>query len=338
MESKSNCPFCNKEISKYGMKNHIRMLHTEEGNLKIREQAKNNFKNKDPFDGKRNKNIWIKGKTKETDERVRKISESLIGKGHKCSEETKKKISANKNGKMGGYRKGSGRGKKGLYKGYWCDSSWELAFVIYNLEHDISFKRNTQRFEYEFDRKKLHYIPDFIMEDGTYVEIKNYATEKTDAKHNQFPHNLNVIIGNKGIKPYLDYAIEKYGKDFIKLYEKEKNKMKLLIDENVLQSNGFKKTNTEIGNYSKNSTLTQIDQSFYFDKNFLKSLNQQEKRYLVGKKISVFMGKKINGDFTFNSQIIYKDKMEISEMVESISNKIKEYITENKLEDCFVII
>ena len=37
----------------------------------------------------------------------------------------------------GGYRKGSGRRKKGWYKGFWCDSSWELAWVIYQIEHDI---------------------------------------------------------------------------------------------------------------------------------------------------------------------------------------------------------
>ena len=58
---------------------------------------------------------WNKGLTKENDERIlnlsKKVSESLIRKpGHSVSEETRKKISdtAKKNGKSGGYRKGSG--------------------------------------------------------------------------------------------------------------------------------------------------------------------------------------------------------------------------------------
>ena len=28
-----------------------------------------------------------------------------------------------------------GYGKHGWYKEYWCDSSWELAYVIYNLDY-----------------------------------------------------------------------------------------------------------------------------------------------------------------------------------------------------------
>ena len=40
-----------------------------------------------------------------------------------------------KNPLSGGLRHGSGRGKKGWYKGYWCDSTWELAWVIYQLDN-----------------------------------------------------------------------------------------------------------------------------------------------------------------------------------------------------------
>jgi len=42
-----------------------------------------------------------------------------------------------RNSGKGGKRIGSGRGKSGWYKGYWCDSSWELAYVIYNIDHDV---------------------------------------------------------------------------------------------------------------------------------------------------------------------------------------------------------
>lgn len=56
-----------------------------------------------------------------------------------------------KNKKSGGYRKNGGKGIRGWYKGYWCDSSWELAYVIYNLEHNIHFIRNTKGFNYKFE-------------------------------------------------------------------------------------------------------------------------------------------------------------------------------------------
>ena len=135
---------------------------------------------------------------KEEIERRKKISETMIFK------------------RLGGYRKGSGRGKQGWYQGYWCDSSWELAYVIYNLEHNIKIERNNEKFEYVFNNRKYKYMPDFIV-DGNFIEIKGYITEQVKAKINQFPEKL-IIIDKKDIIPYLEYTINKYGKDFIKLY------------------------------------------------------------------------------------------------------------------------
>ena len=131
---------------------------------------------------------------------------------HKCSN-TKRDLSRN-----GGFREKGGRGKQGWYKGVYCQSSWELAWVIYALDHDIKFKRNTEGFEYEFETQKHKYYPDFIVGDKSYVEVKGYNSKQWTAKHEQFKHNLE-IIDRKKIKPYLDYAIQKYGKDFIKVYE-----------------------------------------------------------------------------------------------------------------------
>lgn len=121
-------------------------------------------------------------------------------------------------GKCGGYRYGSGRGKKGIYNGYYCDSSWELAYVIYNLEHGINFKRNEELFPYEFEGKQHSYKPDFI-EGDTYIEIKGYFNEQVRAKEKAFPFKLKYI-DRYTIKPYLDYVIKKYGNDYIKLYNK----------------------------------------------------------------------------------------------------------------------
>lgn len=139
--------------------------------------------------------------------------------GHKVSEETKNKIS--ETGKLrkslGGYRFGSGRGKKGTYKGYYCDSSWELAYVIFNLEHNIEFERNEKLFPYEFNGEQHKYKPDFI-EGDTYVEVKGYYTEQVEAKTKAFPYKLK-FLDKKTIKPYVDYVVSKYGQDYIRLYE-----------------------------------------------------------------------------------------------------------------------
>lgn len=158
--------------------------------------------------------------------------------GYKHSEETKKKISLNTPGiastyeaekerkekirqyaiknKLGGYVKGSGRGKKGWYKGFFCDSSWELAYIIYNLDHGISIERNTEKRSYKFNGKIKTYIPDFIVEKKI-IEIKGYKTDEWMAK---LAYNPDVkVLYEKDLTEILSYTINKYGKDFIRLYE-----------------------------------------------------------------------------------------------------------------------
>ena len=172
-----------------------------------------------------------KGKQLSEEHRI-SIANSLKGKskGIANSEEReierKRKISDSmkKNPLAGGLRNGSGRGKKGWYKNYFCDSTWELAWVIYNLENGIIFRRNYESFEYKFDGKIKKYYPDFIIDD-VYYEIKgrrNYKDldEQTKEKIEQFKGNLTVLFQNE-MKQYLDYSILKYGKDFYKLYNTE---------------------------------------------------------------------------------------------------------------------
>lgn len=174
---------------------------------------------------------WNKGKTNVYSEETKlKISNSLKGKSGgkgatpEIEEKRKRKISETmkQNPLSGGLRRGSGRGKKGWYKGYWCDSSWELAWVIFNLEHNIKFDRNNIGFEYEYKKEKRKYYPDFLISE-TYYEIKGRRNfEKLDdenkEKIKQFKFNLKVLY-EKDMKPYISYVISKYGKDYIKLYE-----------------------------------------------------------------------------------------------------------------------
>lgn len=164
---------------------------------------------------------WNKNKPISEETKL-KISKALTGKpSHLQSEESRLKISntAKVNKKSGGYRKGSGCGKKGWYKGYFCDSSWELAFVIYNLEHGIEFERNHTFFNYEYEGQIKKYLPDWKMNDE-YIGNKGYWSEQWEAKLKQFPKDKNlIVISEKEIQPYLKYVIDKYGKNFISLYE-----------------------------------------------------------------------------------------------------------------------
>lgn len=134
---------------------------------------------------------------------------------------------------LGGYRINSGRSKGGFYKGIYCHSSYELAWVIYNIDHNIPFKQNTKKFDYiNLKNKKSKYIPDFILiEDNTYIEIKGYWNKTIDLKLKYFPHKIKILYKDD-LKEIFDYVENKYGKDFIKLYEgnphnKRKNKCKI---------------------------------------------------------------------------------------------------------------
>lgn len=137
---------------------------------------------------------------------------------HKCYFEYVKSNNLLK-GKRGGYREKGGRGKQGWYKGYYCNSSWELAWVIFQLEHGVQFKRNTEGFKYTFDEIEYKYYPDFqLLDTLDYVEIKGFMSKKNEAKIKDFPHKL-FVIDKSEIKKYIDYTIEKYGKSYIDLYE-----------------------------------------------------------------------------------------------------------------------
>lgn len=166
--------------------------------------------------------IWNKGLTKETDERVLKTSQTLSKKlkgkkGKPHNEITKEKLSIiAKERKLGGYIKGSGRGKKGWYKGIFCDSSWELAYVIYCIDNNIPIKRNTVHRHYIWNNKQENYIPDFIVNNDI-VEIKGYKSDRWLAKLKYNP-DIKVLYKNE-LNKIFEYVINKYGKNYTNLYE-----------------------------------------------------------------------------------------------------------------------
>ena len=198
------CKYCNKEIKS-----------------RIHESLCKNNSNR--------RKQWNEGKTnvysKEQIKRLSDVAKARSAKGElgRAATEEKellrrKKISdtMKQNPNAGGLRHGSGRGKKGWYKGFFCDSSWELAYVIYCLDSNINIIRNTTKLQYEWNGVVKNYTPDFIV-NNTLVEIKGYKTLQWEAK---LKSNPNVItLYEADIKPILNYVHNTYGKDFIRLYE-----------------------------------------------------------------------------------------------------------------------
>ena len=131
----------------------------------------------------------------------------------------REKISKSQKGnKNWEHNKSHGSAKQGWYKGIYCDSSWELAFLVYHLEHNLYIQRCIEKREYTYKGEKRTYLPDFITVDGI-IEIKGYITEQWKAKLKCNP-DIKVIYP-KDMKIYLDYTISKYGEKFWELlYEK----------------------------------------------------------------------------------------------------------------------
>jgi len=72
----------------------------------------------------------------------------------------------------------------------------------------------------EWGDAKRRWFPDFIMSDGTYVEIKGYLSAQNSAKFSSFPEKIEVLT-YKELRPVFNYVEGKYGKDFIRLYEQK---------------------------------------------------------------------------------------------------------------------
>lgn len=194
---KFKCPVCGELHDKYGIHYHYVRMHTQEGIQQAKEQGKN-------F------SLGVKSG---------KYIASFKGKKH--TEETKKKISQKMMGNHYNDVNKTGRGKKGRYKGFFCASTYELAYLIYCLDHGIDIQRNTQGFEYEFKGQKHLYYPDFIV-NGTYIEIKGFWKEEVDIKANAVTGPIEILYF-KDMQYIFDYIRETYNKEVDKnisdLYE-----------------------------------------------------------------------------------------------------------------------
>lgn len=111
-----------------------------------------------------------------------------------------KLISDSTKGKAGGYRKGSGCGKKCWYNSIiagrvFLDSTYELAYAEYLDKNKIDWVKNKKEFPYIYKNRVFNYIPDFyLLDTKEYHEVKGYQTDKDLAKWNNFPHKLQILF------------------------------------------------------------------------------------------------------------------------------------------------
>lgn len=252
---KESCPYCGRKISRSNITKHIKSH--ENGNYDKKLKQYNNSYHLDhedlvcKFCGKKCKNknslaqheircnnnpnkintytakginnplygkpSWNKGLTKDTDERVKNLSRSLLDfyenneaplKGKKLSDEHILKMKNNP--KCGGLRHGAGKGKKGWYKGIYCDSTYELVYVIYNIDHNISFKRCKRVYEYEYNGEIHKYHPDFELEDGTLIEIKGYINDIVYIKLNAVTDRKIIMLTKEDLEYAFNYVKTSY--------------------------------------------------------------------------------------------------------------------------------
>lgn len=155
------CPNCNIEHEKPG-----KFCSRSCGNVRVRSQE---FKDRlsQKLKGKPNprKGILLKERITYQCLTCRKDMTST-------EKSAKKYCSGKCNPNYGGYREGSGRSKTGYYKGIYCGSTYELVWVIYQLDHGFPFSR----FEGGLESDGRKYYPDFI-QNGVIIEIKGIESQ-----------------------------------------------------------------------------------------------------------------------------------------------------------------
>jgi hypothetical protein len=213
------------------------------------------------------------------DNRKRRYIDPIVEKNRR--NKISKKLKKNPNG--GGYRKGSGRGKSGKYKGYWCDSTYELVWVIYHIDHGIKFERNEQKFKYKHKGKSKTYLPDFT-KNGILYEVKGYKDDLTDLKLKSVNKPIRILY-KEDIQHMFDYVHDKYNtRHLYNLYDtKHENiyyiKEKLDIESKEEYLNLLKKfTYSDICRENKVSRKELAHLTRYYNINIFK-LNRTKRKF-----------------------------------------------------------
>lgn len=148
--------------------------------------------------------------------------------------------------KHGGYREGSGRSKSGYYNGIYCGSTYELCWVIYNIDHQIEFNR----FSGKLQKDGITYYPDFLLSDGkTIIETKGYEKHESVDKKTKVAETLGYIVKilrKDDLQYVFDYVTKTYNtKKFYELYDDYKPKYKHICDCCLVEFETDKKKKTE---------------------------------------------------------------------------------------------
>jgi hypothetical protein len=61
-------------------------------------------------------------------------------------------------------------------------------------------------------------MPDFLLADGTYIEIKGYLTDQARAKFDYFLRPL-MIFTRTELSRMFDYVHQRYGRNLVVLYQ-----------------------------------------------------------------------------------------------------------------------
>lgn len=125
----------------------------------------------------------------------------------------KKKRSKN----MGGFRIGAGRSKSGYFRGIYCNSTYELVWVIYELDHG----RSPKRFEGYLTDGVIKYYPDFVY-DKHIIEIKGYYVQAVEHKSNiARAHGYSIdVLYKEDLRAQFEYVASRYNTtQYEKLYE-----------------------------------------------------------------------------------------------------------------------
>ena len=136
---------------------------------------------------------------------------------------------------------------KYIYNNKNFDSSSEIAYYIYLVDHSIKFEyQPSKSFEYIYANKKHFYIPDFfLIDENQYVELKGphfftkngtmfcpyrdsdmtdedylHLNELFEAKHQcMLKNNVKIIrTDSLEMQKIMNYIAEKYGKDYLKQF------------------------------------------------------------------------------------------------------------------------
>lgn len=119
-----------------------------------------------------------------------------------------------------------GYGHCGLYKGVYCQSTWELAVAIWAFSEGLSIIRSPLVIYYKFEGRQHRYHPDFEIDGKTY-EIKGWVNPKALAKQEYAKsQGIDIIfIDERACEFYFEYAYSKYGMDprtnWVNFYDKE---------------------------------------------------------------------------------------------------------------------